>query len=160
MFALGLAVAMTSCAEGAPPRLVLDGSPRFPDVEGVVIAVSREQVTLDGRRTFDLDPKLQSFSTYNLAGTSVFERKGQYVQLGVRGTRAYWMAGIGTVSGGETPSVVYVGSFTGVRRGRAVFKDGTTLRLGRGFRPDIAVATRVSATIDVGQRTVVAMVPA
>lgn len=153
------AALLVACGRDAKPSVKLDGSPRVPNVEGVVEKVTREVVVLDGDRTYELDPSLQSFSTYNLASASVFDRLGQYVHLGVDGDRAYWMAGIGTVTAGESASVYYVGVFEKEVDGRAVFEDGTTLKLSKGADMPKA-GTRVRVLVSVSQRSIVSIEPA
>ena len=111
--------------------LVLDGSPRRPDAEGVVTAVTTERITLDGDRTYRVAEDLASFSTYDLIATPMLQRRGQYVQLGLDGDVAEWMAGIGVVvrAEGRAPVVFYNGDLVRIDDDRAVFKDGTVLAL-------------------------------
>ncbi len=125
---------LASCSRGdASPELVLDGRPRLPDAEGVVEQISFEEITLDGGRTYDVSRQLQSFSTYDLAATPMLHRLGQYVHLGLDGGTVEWMAGIGVVVRGPGAPVVYYNGFF-LRRdgGRAIFRDGTALRLADG----------------------------
>jgi hypothetical protein len=127
-------LALTGCNGGGKPRLVLDGSPRLPDAEGVVEQVSLERITLDGGRSYAVSKELASFSTYDLAPVPMLHRQGQYVQLGLDGTKVAWMAGIGVVVQlpGTAPVVFYNGYLVRVEGERAVFRDGTVLRLERG----------------------------
>jgi hypothetical protein len=121
------------CTRGGHDRLVLDGRPRIPDVEGVVEQISFERVTLDGDRSFAVEKDLQSFSTYDLAAVPMLHRLGQYVQLGLNGKKVDWMAGIGVVVRGTAPPVVYYnGVLLRVDGDRAIFRDGTVLRLADG----------------------------
>lgn len=113
-------------------RLVLDGRPRVPDVEGVVAEVDFNQLTLEGGETYRITRDLQCFSTYTLASVPLLERKGQYVQLGLDGKRVAWLASIGGVVKRDPPSVYYTGTFVELDGGRAVFRDGTTFELGEG----------------------------
>jgi hypothetical protein len=121
-------------AGGAGHRLVLDGRPRYPDAEGVVERVSFERITLDGGRSYGVRKDLQSFSTYDLAAFPMLGRQGQYVQLGLDGQKAAWMAGIGVVvrRPGAPPVVYYNGVVVRRDGDRLIFRDGTVLRLGRG----------------------------
>ncbi|HEV7689100.1 MAG TPA: hypothetical protein VGQ80_21155, partial [Acidimicrobiia bacterium] len=89
------ALVLAGCANSSSHRLVLDGRPRYPDVEGVVDQISFEQITLDGGRTYGVQKDLQSFSTYDLAAVPMLQRRGQYVQLGLNGKKVAWLAGIG-----------------------------------------------------------------
>src|SRR5688500_1864220 len=75
------ALLLAGCAKSDSHRLVLDGRPRVPDVEGVVEQISLEKVTLDGGRSYGVRKDLQSFSTYDLAAVPMLQRLGQYVQL-------------------------------------------------------------------------------
>ena len=117
-------------------RVVLDGSPRFPDVEGVVEEISLERITLDGDRSYKVAKDLNSFSTYDLGPTPLLHRKGQYVQLGLDGDTAEWMAGIGVVvrAPDKPPVVFYNGYLLHVDDGQAVFRNGTVLRLADGVK--------------------------
>jgi hypothetical protein len=120
-----------ACSRGGGDTLVLDGSPRRPDAEGVVTAVTTERITLDGDRTYRVAEDLASFSTYDLIATPMLQRRGQYVQLGLDGDVAEWMAGIGVVvrAEGRDPVVFYNGDLVRIDDDRAIFKDGTVLAL-------------------------------
>ena len=114
-------------------RLVLDGRPRVPDVEGVVEQISFEKVTLDGGRSYGVRKDLQSFSTYDLAAVPMLQRSGQYVHLGLDGKKVAWMAMIGEViEGAASPVVYYNGVLLRLEGDRAVFRDGTVLQLADG----------------------------
>lgn len=148
------------CSQGdGDDRLVLDGSPRFPDVEGVVERISLDRITLDGGRSYDVASDLASFSTYDLAATPMLHRKGQYVQLGLDGDTAEWMAGIGVVvrAPGKAPVVYYNGSLQRVHDGRAIFRNGTVLRLAKGVKSPVE-AGPVRAEIDPARHVVRALV--
>jgi hypothetical protein len=129
-------MALAGCSGGDEDRFALDGSPRFPDAEGVVERISTERITLDGGRSYDVAPDLVSFSTYDLGPTPMLHRTGQYVQLGVDGHTAQWMAGIGVVvrAPGKAPVVYYNGYLLDVQDGRAIFRNGTVLRLADGVK--------------------------
>lgn len=134
---------------GDPDRLVLDGRARFPDDEGLVTRVSVERITLDGKRTYDVSRQLQAFSTYSLQAVPLLQRQGQYVQVGLDGRTVTWLAAIGAVIESPAPLVYYTGHFLRLEKGRAVFRDGTTLALGPGLatpRPGQAVAQLDPAT--------------
>lgn len=154
------ALLLAACPKGGGDRLVLDGSPRFPDAEGVVTEISRERITLDGDRSYDVSEDLASFSTYDLAATPMLHREGQYVQLGLDGDEAEWMAGIGVVvrAPGEEPVVFYNGHLLSVEGGRAIFRDGTVLGLAEGVESPLP-AGLVRAEIDPSRHQVRALVP-
>jgi hypothetical protein len=113
--------------------LVLDGRPRYPDDEGVATTITLHEIVLDGRRHYRVAPGFVSFSTYTLALEPMVDRVGQYVQLGLDGHSASWMAGIGSVLRTTPPTVVYTGVLLRVdRRRRAIFRDGTVIHLALG----------------------------
>jgi hypothetical protein len=127
------ALLLAGCSKSDSPRLVLDGRPRVPDVEGVVEQISFEKITLDGGRSYGVRKDLQSFSTYDLAAVPMLQRSGQYVQLGLDGKKVAWMAMMGEVVEGAGPPVVYYnGVLLRVEGDRAIFRDGTVLQLADG----------------------------
>ena len=148
------------CSRGdAGHRLVLDGRPRYPDAEGVVEQVSFERIALDGGRTYGVSKDLQSFSTYDLAAFPLLQRRGQYVQLGLDGKKAAWMAGIGVVvRRPDAPPIVYYNGVVVRRDGdRLIFRDGTVLRLAAGVTVP-ATSGLVRAELDPALHTVRAVV--
>jgi hypothetical protein len=127
------ALLFAGCARSHGQRLVLDGRARYPDAEGVVEKVAFEQITLDGGRSYGVRKDLQSFSTYDLAAVPMLQRLGQYVQLGLDGKKVAWMAMVGEVVRNAAPPVVYYNGFLVRLDGdRAIFRDGTVLRLADG----------------------------
>lgn len=151
---------LAGCSRGGDDhRVVLDGSPRFPDVEGVVEKISLKRITLDGDRSYKVASDLASFSTYDLGATPLLHRKGQYVQLGVDGRTAEWMAGIGVVvRAPEKPPVVYFnGYLLKVQDDRAIFRNGTVLRLGKGVKSPVETGL-LRAEIDPARHRVRALV--
>lgn len=155
---LVLAGLLAGCSGGGD-RLVLDGRPRYPDAEGVVSVVTLERLTLDGGRSWPLRRDLQSFSTYDLGATPVLQRQGQYVHVGLRGKEVAWVAGIGVVVAVERPVVFYNGHLLRVDgKRRAVFRDGTVLRLAGGVRSPSPEGP-VRAEIDPAAHRVRALLP-
>jgi hypothetical protein len=149
---------LTGCVRSSGHRLVLDGRPRYPDVEGVVDQISFERITLDGGRMYGVAKDLQSFSTYDLAAVPMLHRLGQYVQLGLNGKKVAWLAGIGVVVRGAGPPVVYYNGALVRREGdRAIFRDGTVLRLAAGVNPPVEQGL-VRAELDPALHTVRALV--
>lgn len=128
------ALLLGGCTRSDDNRLVLDGRPRIPDAEGVVEEISFERVALDGGRSFAVSKDLQSFSTYDLAAVPMLHRLGQYVHVGLKGKKVEWMAGIGVVVRNPTapPVVYYNGVLVRLENDRAIFRDGTVLRLADG----------------------------
>lgn len=156
--AVGL-VTLVACSGGDDDRLVLDGSPRVPDAEGVVEEISFERITLDGDRSYGVSDNLASFSTYDLGPVPMLHRKGQYVQVGLDGGEVEWMAGIGVVVRAPEvePVVFYNGHLLRTGDGRAVFRDGTVLRLAQGVRSPVTEGL-VRAEIDPATHRVRALV--
>jgi hypothetical protein len=137
--------------------LHLDGRPRIPADEGIATALSRDRITLDGRRSYDVSPELRAFSTYTLALEPMIGRKGQYVQVGLQGDTMVWMAGVARpldVDGER--SVYYRGTFVGEERGRYAFEDGTTFAPGRGVKVP-AKGRSVTVRIDARSHRIVAI---
>lgn len=136
-----------ACARGGPDELRLDGSPRFPDDEGVATALTHSSITLDGARTYDVDPSLRAFSSASLELEPMLGRRGQYVQIGLDGDTMVWMAGVARVIEVEgARSAFHSGTVEGVEDGRLVFQDGTTFAMARGLdapKPGARVTVRI-----------------
>lgn len=154
LVAIVLVSALAACAGDDDTAVALDGSPRYPDDEGVATALSRERITLDGDRTYDVSDDLVSFSTYNRQIEPMRRRLNQYVQVGLDGRTVVWMAGIAGVVPTDPAAVYYQGILERVRGVRAEFADGTVLRLASGVRSPVAHG-RVQARIDPARRAVV-----
>lgn len=156
--ALTAAMAVGGCGGGGgDDGLVLDGSPRVPDDEGVATALDRQGLTLDGERTYELSDELASFSTSTLAAEPFIQRRGQYVQVGLAGDTVVWMAGFAAVLPvAGTDSVFYTGTYENQVEGRATFADGTTLRVADGVQP-LEPGTEVQAQIDATTHEIIAV---
>jgi len=152
-----------SSSSGTPTTYIpLDGSARVPSDEGVVTAMADDlsTFTLDQTRTYNTDPAMQSFSTVDGSTQPLRRRLNQYVQVGLRGTTALWVAGIAAVVAPEgQPAVAY---YTGVAvrldDRRVDFADGTVLTLAA----DVAApptGARVLTTIDVASHKVTTVAP-
>lgn len=158
--ALSLVLVLPACGGERATAVKLDGSPRYPDDEGVVTAISFERLTLDGKRTYGVSKNLRAFSTYTRELEPMLSRDGQYVQLGIDDKKVVWMAGVAGVVPTKPPAVYYVGGLTRIDgEHRAVFEDGTVLRLASGVRRP-AGNGRVRAKIDPARHVVVELVPA
>jgi hypothetical protein len=152
------ALLLAGCSHSDGRRLVLDGRPRIPDVEGVVEKISFDRITLDGGRSYWVRKDLQSFSTYDLAAVPMLYRLGQYVQLGLNGKKVAWLAGIGVVVRAGTPPVVYYnGVLLRLEGRRAIFRDGTVLQLAAGVTVPVEQGL-VRAELDPALHTVRAVV--
>jgi hypothetical protein len=132
---LAAATAGACAGRSSERELHLDGRPRIPDDEGVATSLSADEITLDGKRTYEVSDELRSFSTYTLALEPMLGRKGQYVQVGLDGDTVVWMAGIAQVLDVRgDPSVYYTGRFARTIDGRFAFVDGTTFAPTKGLR--------------------------
>lgn len=129
---------------------VLSREVRIPDDEGVVTEVSLERIELDGERTYGLADDVESFTTRSHEVSPLLGWKGKYVHVGLDGgEQVGWVAGIGTVVQDDPPYTLYTGVFSRLddETGRAVFEDGTALRVSAGLRFPQAGAEAV-VTID------------
>lgn len=146
-----LLVVLSACSpdsEGEPFRL--DGSPRYPDDQGVLTEVSFDEITLDGERTYTVSENLRSFSTMTQKLEPMLSRRGQFVQVGLDGDEVIWMAGFARVVPGDPPSVYYTGRLVDVDEdlGIAIFRDGTVLQLSRDLDVEVSegeVVARINA---------------
>lgn len=120
------------------------------------IAADFSTITLDGDRTYGVQPDVQSFSSLDGSVQQLLQRKGQYVQVGLKGNNVRWIAGIAALvhTAGKAPVLYYSGNLTAVRRGKVIFEDGTVLTLADGVEPP-AGALRVRATVDPSAHVVV-----
>jgi hypothetical protein len=155
------AVALVACGSGAKaPPIVLDGTPRRANAEGVVTAVTIQKLTLDGNRTFDVDPKLRCFDSGTLKSVPLLQRKGTYVQAGVAGNKVSWIAGYSAAVqlAGRPPIAFHTGTIASAKAGEVVFKDGSVLTLAPGVAP-LDAGTSARAEIDVEKHQVTVLVP-
>lgn len=145
------------------PESVFGKGPRFPSDEGVVTEIDFERVVLEGPRGYKISPEVQSFSTYNGKVIPLVHHKGRYIQLRLDNERrlVIWISVIGQVIPQPAgPRVTYVGVFEKVDdKRRAVFKDGTVLKLGDEVTAPEA-GQRVGVRIDSARREVVTLGPA
>ncbi len=135
----------------AEPVVRLDGTARIPDDEGVATSLDRNSITLDGKRTYTVSDDLRSFSTYTRELEPMLGRRGQYVQIGVRGREMVWMAGIARLIEVEgDPAVYYTGRFRERLESRFVFVDGTTFFAPAEVDPP---GTKSEVTVRIDPRT-------
>lgn len=134
--AAATAIASGACGGSSGAVVKLDGSPRRPDAEGIVVKASINGITLDGNRRFGVSKKLVSFSTYNHDVVPLASTVGSYVQAGVDDGTVVWLGKIGPVavdaSGHHT--VQYQGELVDIDAPNLIFEDGTVLRLGKGLK--------------------------
>lgn len=152
---------MGSCFREAEP-IDFTQVPRFPDDQGIVTQVDFTLIELDNGREYKVSPAIQSFSTYTGQMSPLLSWKDKYVHLGVEdGETAVWIAGIGVLDRSVDPPVVYYtnGIFRNVdEQGRAMFADGTVLRLAEGVETPPA-NSRVTAVIDPRRHIIVRFTP-
>ncbi|HUR78265.1 MAG TPA: hypothetical protein VMZ22_09985 [Acidimicrobiales bacterium] len=151
---------LVACGADKGAALKLDGSPRVPDDEGVATVVTRTRIELDGKRKYQVADDFVSFSTYTGELEPMVGREGQYVQLGLRGRTAVWMAGVAAVVSTPARAVYYLGRLKHVDGERLVFADGTVLRRRRGLRVPRAGSAKLQARIDPKAHRVVELIPA
>lgn len=144
-------VGAAACGGSEKAAVKLDGSPRVPDVQGVVAKAGREGIKLEGGRNFEVSPDLIAFSTYNRKPIQLAATIGDYVQLGVDNGEVKWLALIGVVmtdeKGHRTAS--YQGQLVRISGRRLDFKDGTVLTLAKGLTAPADGLGLVYAAIDV-----------
>ncbi len=147
--------------DGAPELFVpLDGSPRVPDAEGVLVEVADDftSLTLDDDRTYDVHEDLQSFAAGDGSLQPVGRYEGNYVQVGIQDGEVVWLGSIASVVRvpGD-PDLAYVtGSLRSAEDGRLVLDSGIVLAAADDLDlPDLPTAAVL--TIDVASRTVVAV---
>ena len=155
---VALAVIAGACAkqESSSSAVALDGSPRVPDAEGVVVSASPKGLTLNGGRRYKVSPKLVAFSTYDLKPVALASTVHQYVQIGVDDDTVVWLAQIGIVQTGADGkrTTLYQGSLTRVSANRLYFRDGTVLRLAPGLHAPGDATGQTLAYIDVDRGVV------
>jgi hypothetical protein len=130
------ALSLGACSSGSSePVVKLDGSPRTPDAEGIVLKASASGITLDGDRTYEVSKKLISFSTYNHEVVALSSMLGAYAQVGLDDDTVVWISKVGPVATDAAghKTVQYQGDLVDVRPPRLIFKDGTVLRLASGL---------------------------
>ena len=152
------AAVLGACGGDSGPDVDLDGSPRRADDEGVLTAVSNEQITLDGKRTYEVDKKALVFSTYTRAIESLRNRKNNYVQVGLDGDRMEWMSGVAAVVPGQPPVAYYIGHLDKATETELVFRDGTVFTPDNGLQVPVKNG-RVQVKIDVTKHRVIEVLP-
>ncbi len=155
---LGAAVLLLGACGGGTdkPAVLLDGSPRTPAVEGVVVGASRAGITLNRGRHYSVSPHLIVFSTYNRKPVTLDATINDYVQMGLDGNEVQWVGLIGVVvtdaDGHRTAT--YQGELVRAAGRRLEFRDGTVLRLGQGLTVPADPLGSVIAYLDVDKGVV------
>jgi len=126
-FAVGLA----GCSSGA--HFALDGSPRYPNAQGLLTAANKKDL-LVGQDEYAIGTRLITFSTYNLTQLPLGAAIDRYVQVGLHGHTAVWIAVVGIATSGQP--VIYTGTLLRIdAHRRAIFSDGTVLQLAPQLHP-------------------------
>lgn len=154
------ALLLGACSSGPPaPHIKLDGSPRYADDEGVISKFDENtlRITIDGRRRYDISEKARVFATSTLQPVGLRGRTGQYVQVGLTKKKVVWVATFTqTVQFANTPALAFeIGTLARVdAHRRAVFRDGTVLKLAPGTRLPTKLPAKVRADIDAGTHSI------
>jgi hypothetical protein len=161
LVALTLSSVLAACGGGGGGHhghVVLDGSPRHYDVEGVMTKASPKGIVVDGH-AYALVDDIEVFSSSTLKPVSLVSRINQYVQVGLRGHKAAWVALYSAVLRlPNKPAVAFhIGTLERVKDGDAVFQDGSVLRLKAGVRPTVKLPAQMRADIDVARHYVGAL---
>ncbi|MFL6111976.1 MAG: hypothetical protein ACJ786_11570 [Catenulispora sp.] len=159
---VGLATAMLggACSHGSSKAaVVLDGRPRLANDEGVVTAVTKDRLTLDGKRTYSVDRNLQSFESTTLKVMPLLNRTGAYVQIGEDHGKVRWIASYTLVvtRPDQPPTAFHTGRVARTEAGRVVFADGSVLAVAPGVTVPEA-GRQARAEIDVPTHRVRALV--
>lgn len=143
-----LLVGASACSTGSDDgaSVLLDGSPRHPDAEGVATVARAEVIEVAGTR-YEVSPDLVVFSTHDLSLSPLVRWEGSYVQVGLDGDRVVWLAGVAGIITGDRPVAEFSGQVRGVEGDEVILEGGTVVRLG----PDVAapeVGTHVLVQLD------------
>lgn len=153
---------LAGCGQGQPENLFRHGVARFPDDEGVVTDINFDRVELRDGPVYEILKDVQSFSTYNGKVVPLLHHKGRYIQVGLdEEERVEWIAGIGLVLPGESPTVVYNGVIEKIDKSkrRIVFEDGTVLKYSASVKSFPEPGQRVKATISPPKQQIIEVVP-
>ena len=154
------ALLLVACSSGPPaPHIKVDGSPRYADDEGIITRFDENtlRITIDGKRRYVISEKARVFATSTLQPVGLRGRIGQYVQVGLAEKQVVWVATFTqVVQLANTPALAFeVGTLVRVdSRHRAVFKDGTVLRLASGTALPATLPAHVRADIDAGAHSI------
>lgn len=135
--ATGVALALVAaCGSGGGGEsgLVLDGSPRLPDAEGIASIARPDLIEVAGTR-YEVSPDLVVFSTHDLSLTPLVRWEGSYVQVGLDGDKVVWLAGVAGIISGDPPLAQLSARVEAVDGDRVVLEGGTVVTLGKGIDP-------------------------
>jgi len=149
MLGVVLALALAACSSSSKPVVALDGSPRIPDVSGIVTKADATGITTNANHTYKVSKNLIAFSTYNRKPITLASTVGSFVQMGVKDNTVLWISRIGVVvTTGQTKTVSYQGDLVSVAGSILTFKDGTVLTLDKGLQAPAGVKGSTYANID------------
>lgn len=139
---------------GSSGSVMEPGVVRVPDDAGVATDVTLERIQIDGERTYEISPQVESFTTRSHRITALLSWEKRYVHVGLDDDRAIWIAGIGVVSG-DPPTVIYSGVLEAFDDDDhvATFEDGTTLTFADDVEPP-EPGREIVVEIDVDSDTV------
>ena len=133
--ALAAALVGAACSGGeARNDLVLDGSPRIPDAEGIA-SIARPDVIEVAGTQYKVSPDLVVFSTHDLSLTPLVRWEGSYVQVGLDGKTVVWLAGVAGILSSDRPTAEVSGRVEDVDGDRLVLEGGTVVTLADDVEP-------------------------
>ena len=153
---VSIALASGACSAAAP--IDYRTAVRYPDDQGIVTAVSLEEMTIDGRSAYAISEDIQSFSTRDHQTTPIVDWKESYVHVGFDASgNLAWVAGIGiVVEDDEARVVLYRGVLSSTDDdGNSIFEDGTVFRFAQGI--DGSVGQMATFTIDAQRDLIIEM---
>lgn len=125
---------LVTCNREPESSSILDQSSRTAQDEGEVTEVTLERIILDNDRSYEISPKVESFLASSKKIAPILSTDNRYVQLGLDSSKVVvWISTVGVIARTEPPAALYSGVF--IKKdssGRAVFKDGTVLKVASG----------------------------
>lgn len=122
-----------SSGSGGGASLVLDGSPRVPDAEGIASIARADLIEVAGKQ-YEVSPDLVAFSTHDMALTPLVRWQGSYVQVGLDGDTVVWLAGVAGIISGDRPVAEFTGQIDTVDGDQIVLEGGTVVTLAEGAK--------------------------
>lgn len=134
VFAVFACISLFAACASKEPASILEQDVRVPDDEGVVTEVTLDRLVLDNDRIYEVSKEVESFLASSRKPAALASTDHRYVQIGLSSNkRVVWISTVGVVAKTDPPMALYSGHF--LRRdseGRAVFKDGTVLKVRSG----------------------------
>jgi len=137
-----------ACASGSSggTELVLDGTPRTPDAEGIATIARADLIEVAGKQ-YKVSSDLVVFSTHDLSLTPLVRWQGSYVQVGLEGDTVVWLGGVTGIVSGERPGAEFTGRVAAVHGAEVVLEGGTVVTLADGVKA-VAPGTYVLIRLD------------